>query len=70
MLRLVGVGAGCPTIGDNVRIGTSAVVTGSITIGDNVNIGANATVTKDVPSNTTVITHQAFICKKIWTACP
>jgi len=57
-------GAGCPTIGDNVRIGTGAVVIGSIKIGDNVNIGANAIVTKDVPSNTTVVSPQAYIVKR------
>ena len=57
-------GPGNPSIGDNVRIGTGAVVIGPITIGDNVNIGANAIVTKDVPSNTTVVSPQAFICKR------
>ena len=57
-------GSGSPIIGDNVRIGTGAVVIGGITIGDNVNIGANAIVTKDVPSNTTVVSPQAFICKR------
>lgn len=57
-------GPGCPTIGNNVRIGTGAVVLGPITIGDNVNIGANAIVTKDVPSNTTVVSPHAYICKR------
>lgn len=57
-------GDGHPRIGNNVRIGTGAVVLGRITIGDNVNIGANAIVTKDVPSNTTVVSPQAFIIKR------
>lgn len=57
-------GNGHPRIGNNVRIGTGAVVLGGITIGDNVNIGANAIVVKDVPSNTTVVSPQAFICKR------
>lgn len=57
-------GNGHPRIGNNVRIGTGAVVLGDITIGDNVNIGANAIVTKDVPSNTTVVNPQAYICKR------
>lgn len=57
-------GNGHPRIGNNVRIGTGAVVLGDITIGDNVNIGANAIVTKDVPSNTTVVSPQAYICKR------
>ena len=57
-------GNGRPKIGNNVRIGTGAVIIGDITIGDNVNIGANATVVKDVPSNTTVVSPQAYICKR------
>lgn len=57
-------GPGNPTIGDNVRIGTGAVVIGPITIGDNVNIGAGAIVVKDVPSNCTVISPHAYICKR------
>lgn len=57
-------GLGCPIIGNNVRIGTGAVVIGPITIGDNVKIGANAIVTKDVPSNTTVVSPHAFIIKR------
>ena len=57
-------GDGHPKIGNNVRIGSGAVVIGKITIGDNVNIGANAIVVKDVPSNTTVVSPQAFICKR------
>lgn len=57
-------GDGCPLIGNNVRIGTGAVVLGPITIGDNVNIGAGAIVMKDVPSNTTVVSPHAFICKR------
>ena len=43
-----------PIIGDNVQIGSGAVVVGSITIGDNSRIGANSYVDKDVPSNTLV----------------
>lgn len=40
-----------PVIGNNVFIGTGAVIVGNITIGDNAIIGANAVVTKDVPDN-------------------
>ena len=57
-------GTGFPTIGNNVRIGAGAVVVGPITIGDNVKIGANATVTKDIPSNVTVVSPHAYICKR------
>ena len=55
---------GCPTIGNNVRIGTGAVVLGPIIIGDNVNIGAGAIVMKNVPSNCTVVSPHAYIVKK------
>jgi len=54
---------GHPTIGDNVRIGSGAVVLGGIIIGDNVNIGANAIVVDDVPSNTTVCSPKARIVR-------
>ena len=43
------------TIGDNVIIGTGAVVLGNIKIGNNVKIGANATVVKSIPDNSTVV---------------
>lgn len=54
---------GCPTIGNNVRIGTGAVIIGKVTIGDNVNIGANAIITHDVPSNCTVCPAESRIVK-------
>ena len=44
-----------PTIGNNVLIGTGAVILGDINIGDNVKIGASAVVLKNVPSNQTVV---------------
>lgn len=55
--------AGNPVIGDNVRIGTGAVVLGNINIGDNVSIGAGATVIKDVPSGSTVVPPPSIICR-------
>lgn len=57
-------GNGHPTIGDNVRIGTGAVILGPIRIGNNVNIGANAIVLKDVPDNCTVVSPPAYIIKR------
>ena len=57
-------GSGIPSIGNNVRICTGAIVLGPITIGDNSIIGANATVVKDVPPNCTVIPSPSFIIKK------
>lgn len=43
-----------PVIGDNVMIGTGAVILGNITVGDNSIIGANSVVLKDVPANSIV----------------
>jgi serine O-acetyltransferase len=48
-----------PTIGDNVYIGTSAVIVGDIRIGNNVIVGANTTVVKDVPDGYTVVSAAA-----------
>jgi len=45
---------GSPTILDNVKILSGAIVIGEITIGNNVVIGANSTVMRDVPDNSTV----------------
>lgn len=57
-------GNGHPRIGNNVRIGSGAVVLGGITIGDNVNIGANAIVVDDVPDGCTVCSPKAVIVKR------
>ena len=57
-------GKGHPTIGDNVRIGSGAVLLGDIKIGNNVNIGANAIVVEDVPDNCTVCSPKAKIIKQ------
>jgi len=44
-----------PTLGDNVFVGTGAILLGPINVGDNVKIGANSfIVMHDVPSDTTV----------------
>lgn len=40
---------GTPVIGDNVWVGTNAVVVGGITVGDNVLIAPNAFVNQDIP---------------------
>ena len=50
-----------PKIGNNVLIGTGAVVLGGIEIGNNVRIGANAVVVKNVPDNVTVAGVPAVI---------
>ncbi len=52
---------GVPKIGNNVYIGTGAVILGGIVIGDNVKIGANAVVLDDVPRNCTAVGVPADI---------
>jgi serine O-acetyltransferase len=54
-----------PTLGNNVFIGTGAILLGPIRVGDNVHIGANAfVVMRDVPSNCTVVGTPAKIIKR------
>ena len=57
-------GGPCPTIGDNVTIGTGSRIFGGVTIGDNVVIGPLCVVLKDVPSNCTVVCNPARIIRK------
>ncbi|MFC1947049.1 serine O-acetyltransferase [Chloroflexota bacterium] len=44
-----------PTIGNNVVIGTGAVVLGPVTVGKDARIGAGSVVVKSVPPDTTVV---------------
>ncbi len=44
-----------PTVGNNVIIGTNAVVLGAITLGDHSRIGAGSVVLHDVPQNATAV---------------
>jgi len=50
---------GIPTIGDDVWIGTNAVIVGGIKIGNNVLIAPNSYVTTDVPDNSIVVGNPA-----------
>ncbi len=50
-----------PTVGNNVVLGSNAIVLGAITIGDNARIGAASVVTHDVPSNATAVGVPARI---------
>lgn len=52
-----------PLIGDNVSIGSGAVVVGPIVIGNNVLIGANSYVDKDLPDNAVVAGIPAKIIR-------
>ena len=44
-----------PTIGNNVVVGTNAIVLGNIEIGDDCKIGAGSVVTKPAPSGSTIV---------------
>ena len=50
---------GYPTIGNNVFIGTGAIIIGDITIGDNAKIGAGAIVVDSVPANSVILSPKA-----------
>jgi serine O-acetyltransferase len=53
-----------PSIGDNVMIGTGAILLGPINVGNNVKIGANTFILmQDVPDNTTVAGTPGRIVK-------
>ncbi|NIM99559.1 MAG: serine O-acetyltransferase [candidate division Zixibacteria bacterium] len=53
-----------PTIGNNVMIGTGAILLGPIKVGNNVKIGANTFILmQDVPDNTTVVGTPGRIVK-------
>ncbi|MEZ2345743.1 serine O-acetyltransferase [Terriglobus sp. RCC_193] len=60
-----GVGSqGVPRLGNNVYVGTGAVLIGPIVIGDGARIAANSLVTRDVPAGTTVMGVPACIVKR------
>ncbi|MGM0122856.1 serine O-acetyltransferase [Enterococcus sp. AZ194] len=52
---------GCPTIGDEVYVGTNSTVIGKIVIGNDVQIAPNTLVNMDVPSHSVVIGSPAVI---------
>ena len=52
-------------IGNNVLIGTRAVILPGVKIGDNVVIGAGSIVSKDIPSNSIAVGIPARVIKKI-----
>ena len=52
---------GVPTIGNDVWIGTNAVLAGGIVIGDDVMIAPNTFVNFDVPSHAIVVSQKASV---------
>lgn len=55
---------GVPTIGDDVWIGSNAVVVGKIIIGDDVLIAPNAYVNFDIPSHSIVVGNPGKIISR------
>ena len=55
---------GAPIIGNQVWIGTNAVIVGKIYIGDNVLIAPNSFVNFDVPNNSIVLGNPAKVIQK------
>lgn len=55
---------GCPTIGDNVWIGTNSVIVGNIKIGNDVLVAPLTFVNFDVPDHSIVIGNPAKIISK------
>lgn len=53
------------TIGNNVHVGTGAVIMPGVKIGNNVIVGVNAVVTKDIPDNSVVAGVPARIIRTI-----
>jgi serine O-acetyltransferase len=59
------VGKRHPTVGDNVFIGTGAILLGPITVGENTYIGANTFLYMvDIPANCTVVGTPGLIVRK------
>lgn len=52
-------------VGDNVHIGTGAVILPGVTIGNNCLIGVGAIVTKDVPDNSVAVGIPARVIETI-----
>ena len=53
------------SIGNNVHIGTNAIIMPGVTIGDNVIIGCMAVVTRDIPSNSVAVGIPARVIETV-----
>ncbi|MEO3796951.1 sugar O-acetyltransferase [Nonomuraea sp. B10E15] len=65
-LRRAGWEAARPiTIGDNVWLGSGAIVLAGVTVGDNTVVGAGAVVTRDLPANAVAVGNPARVIRTI-----
>ncbi|GAA5178683.1 sugar O-acetyltransferase [Rugosimonospora acidiphila] len=55
-------------IGDNVWLGSGAIVLAGVTIGDNTVVGAGAVVTRSLPANVVAVGNPARVIRTIETA--
>ena len=53
-----------PTLGDNVLVGTGAILLGSFTVGNNAKIGAGSTVLDEVEAGSTVAGTKARVVRR------
>ncbi len=53
------------TIGDNVWLGSGAIVLAGVTIGENTVVGAGAVVTRDLPANVVAVGNPARVIRTI-----
>lgn len=53
------------TIGDNVWLGSGAIVLAGVTIGENTVVGAGAVVTRDLPANVVAVGGPARVIRTI-----
>ena len=56
---------GTPAIGNNVFIGTGAVILGGIEVGDNVLIGAGSVVLQSIPPDSLVAGNPAQVIRAL-----
>ena len=61
--KVSGINCNNCTIGNNVYIGTGAIIMNPVNIGNNVIIGAGSIITKDVPDNAIVAGNPAKIIR-------
>lgn len=65
-IRKTGIEGGKPIfIGDNVWVGSGAIICPGVSIGNNSVIGAGSVVTKDIPENCIAVGNPCKVIKNI-----